>query len=435
VRYQSSLLSPKFGFFKRKTSDNFHEKNSQTDSIQAVTDKELLEIIEKEKKLLERDLISDLEPTRRSVLECLDRLRTSADDLEEQELKVENPQFESLINNSKRILITSIKKESYIDSSEINDYENAVKFKNNLELLINRFGQVGDSHNRILNEFMRKQLNKLKNEFDNLSSLLKQVTKILSIKESEISKNIVCRDDLIMFKEKLTERKDKQDRLLELTDEGTTIDKNIESSKREYDDFHESEEFLNTTNTLEKINDRKKEIGRFERNLINMVSNLSRPITKFSYLASKETQGRLALIQNQPLEIFGDKSHYIQLFGELRKQVVDKSIQIKDPEKTIHQIDEIVNSLPSLSVELENLKEELIHLESSISSKNMRHMEDMKSKTEMYEKYRSENVSQIEETKNNIIELDSSIEILKKKIEENVLEITNINYSILRDQN
>jgi len=97
VRYQSSLLSPKFGFFKRKTSDNFHEKNSQTDSIQAVTDKELLEIIEKEKKLLERDLISDLEPTRRSVLECLDRLRTSADDLEEQELKVENPNAQSKV--------------------------------------------------------------------------------------------------------------------------------------------------------------------------------------------------------------------------------------------------------------------------------------------------------------------------------------------------
>ena len=142
--------------------DNFHEKKSQTNSTQTVTAKELLEIIEKEKKLLERDLVRDLEPTRRSVLQCLDRLRSGAHDLEEQELKVENPQFESLINNSKKILITSIKKESFIDSAEISDYENAVKFKNNLELLINRFGQVGDSHNRILNEFMRKQLNKLK---------------------------------------------------------------------------------------------------------------------------------------------------------------------------------------------------------------------------------------------------------------------------------
>jgi hypothetical protein len=354
--------------------------------------------------------------------------------LEEQELKVENPQFESLINNSKRILITSIKKESFIDSSEIRDYENAVKFKNNLELLINRFGQVGDSHNRILNEFMRKQLNKLKNEFDNLSSLLKEVTNILSVKESEINKSIVCRDDLVLFKEKLVERKEKQDRLLELTDEGTTMEKNIESSKREYDDFQGSEEFLNTTNTLDKINDRKKEIGKLEKNLINMVSNLSRPITKFSYLASKETQGRLALLQNQPLEIFNDKSKYIQLFGELRKQVVEKSIQIKDPEKTIHQIDEIVNSLPSLSSELRNLNEELTHLESSINSKNIRHLEDMKSKTEMYEKYRSENISKIEETKNSIIELDSSIRALKKKIEENTSEIMNTRYFIGQEQ-
>jgi DNA repair exonuclease SbcCD ATPase subunit len=280
---------------------------------------------------------------------------------------------------------------------------------------------------------MRKQLNKLKNEFDNLSSLLKEVTEILSTKESEINKSIACRDDLILFKEKLAERKDKQDRLLELTDEGIEIDKNIESSKKEYYDFQGSKEFLNTINTLEKINDRKKELQKFEKNLINMIANLSRPITKFSYLASKETQGRLALLQNQPLEIFSDKTQYIQLFGELRKQIVDKSIQIKDPEKTIHQIDEIINSIPSLSSELKKLKEELSRLESSISSINMRRLEDMKSKTEMYEKYRSENVSKMGETKNSIFELDSSIDLMKKKIEENVLELTNTNYSIFRD--
>jgi DNA repair exonuclease SbcCD ATPase subunit len=277
---------------------------------------------------------------------------------------------------------------------------------------------------------MRKQLNKLKNEFDNLSSLLKEVTKILSVKESKIHKSIVCKDDLILFKQKLGERKDRQDRLLELTDEKTTIDKNIESSKREYDDFHESEEFLNTTNTLDKINDKKKEIGKFEKNLINRVSNLSRPITKFSYLASKETQGRLAVLQNQPLEIFGDTSQYIQLFGELKKQIVDNGIQIKDPEKTIHQIDEIVNLLPSLSSELGKLKEELVRLESSINSTNTRHLEDIKSKTAMYEKHRTENVSKIHETKNSILELDSSIDLLKKKIEENASEIMNTRYSI-----
>ena len=163
-----------------------------------------------------------------------------------------------------------------------------------------------------------------------------------------------------------------------------------------------------------------------------MISNLSRPITKFSYLASKEAQGKLALLQNEPLEIFNDKSQYIQLFGELRKRVVEKSIQIKDPEKTIHQIDEIVESLPALSSSLKNLKRELTQLESSVNSKNTKHLEDIKVKTEMYEKHRSENISKMEETKNGINKLDTEIDMLKKKIEENVSNITNTNYSILQ---
>jgi myosin heavy subunit len=427
-------MSPKFGFFKRKTFDYTHGKKSDANFSQTVTDDELLKILDKKKKSIEKDLSADLEPARNSVLACLDRLRKAADELEEQEIKADSPQFEPLINTSKNILITSIKKESFIASSEINSYEDAVKFKNNLELLINRFGQVGDSHNRILNEFMHRQINKLKSEFDNLSHLLKEVKKILSIKETEINKCIACKEDLILLKEKISEKKDKQDRLSELLEERKTIEKNIEVSKSEYVDFQKSHEFLNTSNALEKINDKKNEIVTFEKNMINVISNLSRPITKFSYLASKETQGRLATILNHPLEIFEDSSQYLQLFTKLRKQVVDKSIQIKDPEKTIHQIDEILDSLPSLSSKLKKLEEELIQLESSVNSKNTRYLEEIKAKTEMYEKYLSENVSKTEETENSINEIDSANKSLKKKIEENVSEITNRSYTILQSE-
>jgi myosin heavy subunit len=389
-----------------------------------------LHIIENEKKILEKDLKNDLEPIRTSVLDCLNRLRDSAKELEEQEIKVENPQFEPLINTSKNILISSIKKESFIESSEIKNYEDAVKFKNNLELLVNRFGQVGDSHNRILNEFMRKQLNKLKSEFDKISSLLKEVTKVLSVKESQINNCITCRDDLILLNEKLKEKKDKQNRLAEIAQELQTIDKNIEAANRKYEDFQKSEEFLNGLNFLEKINNKKDEIGILEKNMINRVSNLSRPITKFSYEASKETQGRLANLLNDPLEIFNDNSEYLKLFNELKRNIIEKSIKIKDPEKTIHQIEEIVNSLPSLSSNLKDLKEELILLESSTSFKNIKRLNDLKMTTQMYEKNRLENITKTQETKETIKELESATNGLKKKIEDKVSEITNTKYSI-----
>ena len=423
-------MSPGFGFLKKKTSDFFLDKKSNSDFYQSVTDSELLHIIENEKKILEKDLKNDLEPIRTSVLDCLNRLRDSAKELEEQEIKVENPQFEPLINTSKNILISSIKKESFIESSEIKNYEDAVKFKNNLELLVNRFGQVGDSHNRILNEFMRKQLNKLKSEFDKISSLLKEVTKVLSVKESQINNCITCRDDLILLNEKLIEKKDKQNRLAEIAQELQTIDKNIEAANRKYEDFQKSEEFLNGLNFLEKINNKKDEIGILEKNMINRVSNLSRPITKFSYEASKETQGRLANLLNDPLEIFNDNSEYLKLFNELKRNIIEKSIKIKDPEKTIHQIEEIVNSLPSLSSNLKDLKEELILLESSTSFKNIKRLNDLKMTTQMYEKNRLENITKTQETKETIEELESATNGLKKKIEDKVSEITNTKYSI-----
>ena len=423
-------MSPGFGFLKKKTSDFFLDKKSNSDFYQSVTDSELLHIIENEKKIIEKDLKNDLEPIRTSVLDCLNRLRDSAKELEEQEIKVENPQFEPLINTSKNILISSIKKESFIESSEIKNYEDAVKFKNNLELLVNRFGQVGDSHNRILNEFMRKQLNKLKSEFDKISSLLKEVTKVLSVKESQINNCITCRDDLILLNEKLKEKKDKQNRLAEIAQELQTIDKNIEAANRKYEDFQKSEEFLNGLNFLEKINNKKDEIGILEKNMINRVSNLSRPITKFSYEASKETQGRLANLLNDPLEIFNDNSEYLKLFNELKRNIIEKSIKIKDPEKTIHQIEEIVNSLPSLSSNLKDLKEELILLESSTSFKNIKRLNDLKMTTQMYEKNRLENITKTQETKETIEELESATNGLKKKIEDKVSEITNTKYSI-----
>jgi hypothetical protein len=429
-------LSPRFDFFKRKTSDYFHDKKTDANIAHSVTIKELLEIVEKEKKLLEKDMIDHVEPARNSVLHILGRLRKNADELEAQEIKVENPQFESLINTSKKILITSIKKDSLIDTSEIKNYEDAIKFKNNLELLINRFGQVGDSHNRILNEFMRKQINKLKSEFDNLSSLLKGVTKVMAAKENEMNACIECKQDLILLDEKMNERNAKKVRLKELIDEAQAINKDTIEGKRQYENFLKSKEFQNTSEILVKIDNKKNEIVALEKNMINMVSNLSRPITKFSYLASsKEKQGRLATILNEPLEIFKDNSQYLQLFEELRKQVDEKSIQIKDPEKTIHQIDEIVNSLPSLSTKLKNLKEQLIQLESSVNASSITHLEEIRNNIDTSEKNRLENIARTEGTESIINELDTASKSLKKNVQERLLELTNTKYSIIQVDN
>jgi hypothetical protein len=91
--------------------------------------------------------------------------------------------------------------------------------------------------------------------------------------------------------------------------------------------------------------------------------------------------------------------------------------------------------MPALTSHVKKLNEELIQLESSLNSNNTKRLEDIKSMTETYEKYRSENITMTQQTKDNIDELDSAIKALKKKIEDSVLGITNTKYSILQTQN
>ncbi|HKQ21288.1 MAG TPA: hypothetical protein VJS91_04565, partial [Nitrososphaeraceae archaeon] len=210
----------------------------------------------------------------------------------------------------------------------------------------------------------------------------------------------------------------------------SNLDKNIDASNSQYEDFQRSEEFIKTSNTMKKIRDKKTELLAFEKKIMDMVSGLSRAITKFSYIASKETQGKLTTLQNSPLEIFSDESEFIQLFWNLKKHISEKDIQIKDPEKTIHQIDEILDSTKTLSSDLKTLKAELNQLESTVNSKNINQLDNIKGTKETYEKHLDDNVSKTKQASININQLDSAIGQLKKKIEDDALKITNTNYYI-----
>jgi len=88
-----------------------------------------------------------------------------------------------------------------------------------------------------------------------------------------------------------------------------------------------------------------------------------------------------------------------------------------------------------LSSKLKNLNEQLIQLESSVDSTNVTHLEDIKNNIETNEKNRSENIARTEETKNIIADLDTASKTLKKKVEENLVELTNTKYSIIQLDN
>ena len=74
----------------------------------------------------------------------------------------------------------------------------ALEFRSRLESLLKRFGDARGSHRRVLNEYMKKHSNKMKDEFETLSRLHKKTHDLVSKVEAlavEYSTPLSCYSD------------------------------------------------------------------------------------------------------------------------------------------------------------------------------------------------------------------------------------------------
>ena len=88
------------------------------------------------------ELIRQLSPIRNSAQATLQSIVDLAADLQNEEIKVEDERFESAVENARSTVITSILKDANSNFPEIASYGDALKFKDRLESITNRFGQT-----------------------------------------------------------------------------------------------------------------------------------------------------------------------------------------------------------------------------------------------------------------------------------------------------
>jgi uncharacterized phage infection (PIP) family protein YhgE len=107
-----------------------------------------------------------------------------------------------------------------------------------------------------------------------------------------------------------------------------------------------------------------------QNKMLELFSHASRAFTKYSYGVSKETEGRLNLMSSEPWKLLdlADISAYLDLLQEIRKSVSSGKIQLKDSEKTINYIDQIIQSLPEFQAGARQVDSELNSLKTRNTS-------------------------------------------------------------------
>jgi hypothetical protein len=132
---------------------------------------------------MEDEIVGDLSraliPIRQTLENTLLSIGKLAEEMENEKVKVEDEKFKPSVESSRKILVSSLKKEDLSDFPVPTSITDARKFQERLQSLMERFGDVSGSHSKLLTTFMKKHTGKIKGEFDSISSLEKRTDKIM----------------------------------------------------------------------------------------------------------------------------------------------------------------------------------------------------------------------------------------------------------------
>jgi hypothetical protein len=359
-------------------------------------------------------LCGTLSSVREVVAKSLRTIEKLANDLENEKIKVEEAKFESIVEISKRTVVSSLRRESSIDLPSPISYGDCIKFKQRLEAITNRFREVSTSHNRVFNIFIKKYAGKLRDEFETLSSLFKEVNSILADFDNKQRPVLNCTDLLNMLSDRISSIDLDKKRLENDQTELTQLEEGLKELNNQLLTTENSAEFHEAARISKEIRQVEQEEVEAQGRLLDLFSPISRAFTKYSYGITKQTSERLKVLAEEPWNIFSesDITPYLDILIEIQIALSNEKIRLKDATKIERHLDNLIQTLPNFKNKFETRQQHLKTLyrakEANFGSLSLELKKEIKNSTQ-----------RIGDQKNRLYQLE-------KEIEERRLQLINL---------
>lgn len=322
------------------------------DGVSVVTIPSALNLLHELESQRLQKLSLKLEPIRNSVSSSLGNIDSMAKDLERDNVKLEDldRRFKSIVENSKRTIVATLRREASSDLPGIQSINDIRKFRERFESLVSRLSEVSGSHSRVLNIFMKKHAGKMKKEFETLGDLLKEAKSILSDFENEREPIVKCSSLLNTMSQKILSINSTESSMADTKQQISALEHRLATAKQELASLEASPEFIAAADRAREIEAAENEEGRLRQQIADRFLPFSKALAKYSYGVTKETHAMLQTMINEPWKIFESENidDYRTLLQEVRNSIESNKIQLKDSEKSIHQLEETIAYLPDL---------------------------------------------------------------------------------------
>jgi chromosome segregation ATPase len=428
-------VAPSFGFFKKK-----EKAEERTEPAIAVPEAESLSIKEVQSLLHELEsakvqwLAGRFEPLRQSAAGVLASLGAIADDMQKEKIKLEDleKRYASTVETARRTVVSALRREASSELVSVRSAGDAKKFRERIDALLNRMGEVSGSHSKMLNYFLKKHADRMKSEFNRLEDLQKEAKSVFALFEQERGPAVRCAATVNTITQKMASIAADESSARSIEESLASLEKELDVTRQELDKLKGSTEFAQAQKTIERLADTRKRHDQFRGELSAMFSHVSRALTKYSYNVSRETERRLQVMASEPWKMFGDEiAQYSALLHEIIKSVGSGQVQLKDSDKILQNLEAIQSSLPRLGENARALEKEMSDL-SRHDSQAARRVSELEDKASALEHNMERDRQDLEQKKRQAGEKNAEVDSLLWQVSENLVELTGRRYTVRR---
>ena len=435
------MLPPFFNFLKKKSEKvkkdiKYHNTFDQvkTEEIEPrtiISIDEARNIVKKIEDNQIKYLINKIEKIHMLTQKPLENIKSIISDLETTKIEVHESSFESLVINSKKMVVNSIKKELSSSIPTPKTLNDVIKFYERLDSMVNKFSEISMSHKKVFNFFISKYADKLKTEFENISSLSMQCKYELDIFEKERQPIKNCFDNMDTLIQKIESIKSEEEKYKMKQSQRDELKLKIKRVDDEIQDLINSKHFTEANDIIKKIESLEIEKNNYHKELLNVFSKTSRAFNKYSYGLNKSIVHKINIILEQPWKILQDLDTYLDLIKEVKNAIIKGTIILKDSDKIETYLDNIINSLPNFKEREEKLNNEIKKLNNNKNLNIIIKVNELKTKYTNYNKefkdielYIKESEGELLKNKKESDDLLSSIETYVNKLSKNKYRIS-----------
>jgi hypothetical protein len=406
-------------------------KTEETEPRTIISIDEARNIVKKIEDNQIKYLINKIEKIQMLTQKPLENIKSIISDLETTKIEVHESSFESLVINSKKMVVNSIKKELSSSIPTPKTLNDVIKFYERLDSMVNKFSEISMSHKKVFNFFISKYADKLKTEFENISSLSMQCKYELDIFEKERQPIKNCFENIDTLIQKIESIKLEEEKYKMKQSQRDELKLKIKKVDDELHDLINSKHFIEANDIIKKIESLEIEKNNCHKELLNIFSKTSRAFNKYSYGLNKLIVHKIHIILEQPWKILQDLDTYLDLIKEVKNAIVKGTIILKDSDKIETYLDNIINSLPNFKEREEKLNNEIRKLNNNKNLNIIIKVNELKKKYANYnqefkeiELYIKESESELLKNKNESDDLLSSIETYVNKLSKNKYRIS-----------